>query len=122
MLSHKDFASKTKYNLDTQNQIWMSNIADSHDCWCDCPTPFAHLLSSIFPPGHQDRKRTINQILLRDYKEKCRSGGQEEESHGGAVGGAGDTQDIKVEGAEEEFPEEDIEGLLAAAADAENTR
>jgi len=122
MLSHKDFASKTKYNLDTQNQIWMSNIADSHDCWCDCPTPFAHLISSIFPPGHTDRNKTINYILARDYKEKCRSGGHAEESHGGADGEEKDTQNIKVEEDEGDFPEEDIEGLLAAAADAENTR
>ena len=120
MLSHKDFASKTKYNIDTQNQIWMSNIADSHDCWCDCPTPFAHLLSSIFPPGHRDRHLTIEQILQRDYKEKCLSGGGEEESHGMAGSGAdGELQDIKDEG--EEFQGEEIENLLAAA-DAENTR
>lgn len=120
MLSHKDFASKTKYNIDTQNQIWMSNIADSHDCWCDCPTPFAHLLSSIFPPGHRDRDKTIQQILERDYKEKCRSGGEEEKSHGMAdLGAAGDLQNIK--GEDEEFQGEELERLLAAA-DAENTR
>lgn len=122
MLSHKDFASKTKYNLDTQNQIWMSNIADSHDCWCDCSTPFAHLISSIFPPGHQDRNKTINQILIRDYKEKCRSGGAAEESHGGVAGGDADSQNIKQEEEEKDFPEKDIDDLLAAAADAENTR
>lgn len=120
MLSHKDFASKTKYNIDTQNQIWMSNIADSHDCWCDCPTPFAHLLSSIFPPGHRDRNKTIEEILIRDYKEKCRSGGEEGENHGMADSGAGgELQDIKDE--EGEFQGEEIEKLLAAA-DAENTR
>jgi len=117
MLSHKDFASKTKYNIDTQNQIWMSNIADSHDCWCDCPTPFAHLLSSIFPPGHTDRNKSIEQILQRDYKEKCRSGGQEERSHG-----LEDT-DIKEEITDKEKEDslggEDVEGLLAAAAAAE---
>lgn len=116
MLSHKDFASKTKYNIDTQNQIWMSNIADSHDCWCDCPTPFAHLLSSIFPPGHTDRNKSINYILARDYKEKCRSGGAEETEIGLVNSDTAAATPIKGEEGED-FPEEEIEKLIAAATE-----
>lgn len=53
----------------------MSIIADSHDNFCECKTPFAHLLANIFPIGHTDRDKTINYILRRDYIELCRSGG-----------------------------------------------
>lgn len=114
MLSHKDFARKTKYNIDTQNQIWMSNIADSHDSWCDCDCPFAHLLASIFPPGHKDRDSTINQILIRDYKQSCLSGGAAEEGHGLEDGEEKpETGFIKEE---DPIPPDEVEELLAAAA------
>lgn len=114
-LSSADFYKPTPYNSDTKNQIWMSQIADGHDNFCNCWHPFAHLLASIFPPGHQDRDLTINQILQRDYKQLCHSGGTEEESHGGDAGeGPGDGGDIKAE-REEEYPEEEIEKLIAAA-------
>ncbi len=70
---------------DTLNQMWMSLIADSHDIHCKCEAPFAHLLQSIFPPGHKDRQLTIEQITTRDYLQ-CHSGGIEEESHGIQLG------------------------------------
>lgn len=99
----------------------MSQIADSHDNICSCWHPFAHLLASIFPPGHQDRELTINQILLRDYKEKCHSGGEGEENHG-LAGGEG--ADLPTEPKEENTEENNIEDLLfaAAAAAEENKR
>lgn len=122
MLSHKDFARKTKYNIDTQNQIWMSSIADSHDSWCDCDSPFSHLLASIFPPGHADRNKTINQILYRDYKKQCLSGGAAEESIGnqepsGEIKEEKTTEDDGLAGADEELAE-----LLAAVEEGEPTR
>ncbi len=58
-------------------------------------TPFAHLLASIFPPGHKDRDLTVNQILNRDYKELCLSGGKEEKSHGMAGEDAGPSTKYK---------------------------
>ncbi len=95
-------------------------IADGHDCICDCKSPFGHLLASIFPPGHQDRFLSIEEIINRDIKE-CLSGGKEEESPGFSGG-----TDIKEEQHAERKggPEEDIDTLLAAAAAAaeENTR
>lgn len=122
-LSASDFYKKTTYNLDTQNQIWMSQIADGHDNFCNCTHPFGHLLASIFPPGHKDRDLTIDQILLRDYQEKCHSGGEEGERTGMDHSDAdGDTEHIKQEEGEGEYPEEEIERLLAAAANEEDTR
>lgn len=120
-ISAKDFFTPTPFNQETKNQIWMSQIADAHDNICHCNHPFAHLLANIFPVGHKDRDLTINQILERDYKERCLSGGEDERKTGGAASGTGGGfQGIKDE--EEEFQEEEIEDLLTAAAAAENTR
>lgn len=116
-ISSKDFYTPTPYNQETKTQIWMSQIADSHDNICNCTHPFAHLLASIFPPGHQDRELSINQILARDYKDKCLSGGGGEGSHGMAPSGTGGGFKPKEENTEEEdLPGEEIEHLLAAAA------
>ncbi len=117
-LCAKDFFKSTPFNSETKTQIWMSIIADGHDNICHCECPFAHLLASIFPPGHQDRDLTINQILERDYKQLCLSGGTGEESHGGAgTANAGGFKNIKPE--DEDLPGEDIEELLSAVAAAE---
>lgn len=117
MFAAKDFYRKVKYNCETQNQLWMSQIADSHDNHCSCECPFAHLLASIFPPGHKDRDLTINQILLRDFKQLCRSGGEEEERTGMAETSPTDLENIKEE-AGAALPEEEdgVEQLLIAAA------
>lgn len=117
----KDFFKKCTYNEETQTQLWMSQIADSHDNCCSCTHPFAHLLSSIFPPGHRDRLLTINQILDRDYRELCLSGGGDEEKTGSGDGGGPDTSaNIKQEEGDD-LPGDEIEKLLAAAAE-EDTR
>lgn len=121
-LSSKDFFVPTPFNEETKTQVWMSQIADSHDNICYCNHPFAHLLSSIFPPGHRDRDLTINQILDRDYKDKCLSGGSAEKGHGMAASGTGGGFKPKEENTEEEdLPGDEIENLLAAA-DAAATR
>ncbi len=121
-LSAKDFYRKTKYNTDTQNQIWLSIVADSHDCWCDCDHPFAHLLASIFPPGHADRPQSINYILARDYTEKCLSGGADAENSGMAAGDLPGDEKPSKEDLEENLPTDELDALLAAAAAEENTR
>ncbi len=94
-----------------KNQLWCSTIADGHDNFCGCDYPFAHLLSSIFPPGHSDRDLTINEILKRDFRERCRSGGKEGESHGLA---AGENTEKPIK--EEDGLEDDADALLMAAA------
>ncbi len=115
-ISAKDFYKKNQYNFETQNQLWCSQIADAHDNFCSCNHPFAHLLSSIFPIGHTDRDLTITQILTRDYTESCLSGGTAEESHGLADGDTErDTTNQREEEEGEEYPEREIEELLAAA-------
>lgn len=121
-LSSKDFFEPTTFNQETKNQLWMSLIADSHDSICKCETPFAHLLANIFPPGHKDRGLTIQEILHRDYIEKCRSGG-------GGAAAAGYPEDTTRKGkhAIEEkepgyIPDEDLEDLIAAGEDAAGTR
>lgn len=118
-LAANDFARATHFNLDTKNQLWMSVIADHHDSWCNCNTPFAHLLASIFPPGHGDRLLTIEQILSRDYQELCLSGGADAKDTGtvpATENGAAENQNIK----QEEKPEDEgLEELLAAVAAAE---
>ena len=112
-IAAEDFYKPTPYNQITKNQIWMSQIQDSHDNFCDCGHSYAHLLASIFPPGHQDRNLTIQAILERDYTEKCRSGGGADASLGLAGGGEKGSGPIKEE---DIMPEDDVEDLLAAAA------
>lgn len=112
------FYKPTPYNGDTKCQMWMSILSDSHDMHCGCDQPFAHMLSSIFPEGHSDRNKTINEIIERDYR-KCHSGGEEEKDGGIPLGGSAATlqkEDIKEE---ENIPEGDVEELLAAVTDAE---
>lgn len=94
----------------------MSQIADSHDNVCSCDCPFSHLLASIFPPGHRDRDQTINQILERDYKALCLSGGDDAGGHGSAASGIKEEKPTEEEKGDS-LDGEDIEKLLAAAAE-----
>lgn len=122
MLCSKDFFKQTPYNATTKEQMWCSSTGDFHDSFCGCQTPFAHFLACIFPPGHQDRNKTISEILKRDYKQTCLSGGAAAERDGLADGSL-----IKQENGDAEkenhTPEEDaIDDLLMAAAAAEKER
>lgn len=119
MLSSKDFHRPCKYNLDTRNQLWCSVIADSHDSICACETPFAHLLANLFPPGHQDRNKTINEILERDYKELCLSGGDAETRIGMALDSAAAEDPGGIKQEEEEYiKDEELQNIIAAGEDA----
>lgn len=96
----------------------MSILSDSHEIYCGCDTPFAHLLANIFPIGHQDRNKTINQILLRDFKQLCHSGGDAAGAAGYPIAStSGPKEEKPIEG--EEDTQEEIEKLFAAA-DAED--
>jgi len=117
-ITSTDFYKPTPYNPETLNQIWMSEISDSHDIWCNCTGPFAHLLASIFPPGHQDRNLTIEQILQRDFKQ-CHSGGAGGENSGMAGGAGPSTAAAGLKEDPDTLEEGDLQDLLAAAADAE---
>lgn len=97
----------------------MSIIADAHDIHCNCTEPFCHLLDSIFPEGHKDRKLTVEAIIQRG-KQQCHFGGEEETDGGMAIGTSAATQEnTEIKQEEGATEEEDIEGLLAAVADAE---
>lgn len=118
-INFTDFYRETTFNPETKNQIWMSQIADSHDNWCNCDWPFAHLLASIFPVGHRDRTLTIEQILQRDLQEKCLSGGADAKNSGMAGHASADaSKHIKREDQEEDLPGDELEKLLAAVEDA----
>lgn len=117
MFNSSDFIKKTKYNSDTKNQLWCSVIADSHDSWCGCETPFAHLLASIFPPGHKDRKLTIDEILKRDYLE-CHSIGGVGESHGTEPTTTGAAAAVAGPKEEKDYVEDaELEELIKAGED-----
>lgn len=106
--------------MDTKNQLWCSIIADSHDSVCGCELPFAHLLSSIFPPGHTDRDKTINQILERDYKQLCHSGGKGDADPGLADGLEEPKEESSQRNEGDSLEDVNIDALIAAAE--ENTR
>ncbi len=115
----KDFYKPAKWNFETKNQIWMSELADSHDIFCDCDRPFAHLLASIFPPGHQDRDLSINQILQRDLQQPCHSGGDAAAATGLPTTGdlKEEKEDILLEG-EDFIKDEELQNLIDAGEDA----
>nr|UHS18320.1 MAG: hypothetical protein [Gammatorquevirus sp.] len=117
-LCSKDFYKETYYNSDTKNQLWLETVQNTHDCYCNCNTPYAHLLACLFPPGHKDRDTTIQEILQRDYKERCLSGGNADAGPGFTTTDIKE-EDTRKEDLEEDFGEENLDELLAAAADAE---
>ena len=98
--------------------MWMSMIADGHDCICECPSPFGHLLSSIFPPGHQDRFLTVEEIINRDIQE-CLSGGDAERGHGSptATGTLEKEENLLLEG-KDFIKDEELQELINAGEDA----
>ncbi len=115
MLCSRDFFNKTKYNNETLEQLWLSVIGDSHDSICSCEQTFAHLLSCIFPLGHTDRDKTIQYILERDFKEKCRSGGVAGDAPGSSS--IAKLEETPIEEKRKDLTEEeDLDQLLAAAA------
>lgn len=109
---------KQTYNPETLQQLWMSVIGDTHESFCACDTPFAHILYCIFPEGHKDRDLTIKQIIERDTAQ-CLSGGIGGASHGLADGDERELGDTEREGPEENYiDDEELTTLLNAAEDA----
>lgn len=96
----------------------MSIVGDAHDSICRCELPFAHILDNIFPQGHRDRNKTIEEIIQRDIQ--CLSGGTEEINLG-LADGENTKRDTQREGdiQEEEniIPEDDLDELILAAED-----
>lgn len=118
MPSTEDFCKNSEYNFETKSQLWGEVIQNSHDQFCGCHKPYAHLLAQIFPPGHRDRHLTIQQIIERDIT-TCHSGG-EEEIGGGEAGAVHITEEENIQlKLEEDTIEENLEEALAAATAAE---
>lgn len=117
MLCSRDFHRKSPYNNETKDQMWMSIIGDSHDAICGCEQPFAHLLTNIFPIGHKDRDKTINQIIWRDFKQLCHSGGDAADVTGGPENAIMPLPSAATKELDEDGPEE-LEKLFAEREDA----
>lgn len=120
MLCPRDYFRNPKYNTETKDQLWMSILSDSHEIYCGCDTPFAHLLANIFPIGHADRDKTINQILWRDFKQLCHSGG-DAGAASGTPGGGGKEKPIEGEG-DLYIRDEDLAGITEKEDAAAGTR
>lgn len=104
--------------------MWMSMISDGHDMHCGCGQPYAHLLDSIFPKGHTDRKLTIEEIIKRDFKLQCLSTGEEEEDFGTHTAALATASENKENKGKEDFyiEDKDLQDLIAAGEDAATTR
>lgn len=119
-MNRDTFFEPPAYNHIGREKLWLDVVVLSHDTWCGCNHPLAHLLNSLLPIGHKDRELTVEEILLRDLK-VCHSGGTEERN-------GGDPEDLNTgDGPTEEelekiFTEDAIEELLTAAANDEEPR
>lgn len=119
MASPFTFYRPTPYSPETKHQIWTTIFTDSHDEFCGCTEPFAHLADILIPPDHPDRQLTLDGLIKKNYhRQLCLFGGKGEK--GGT--GEGHTTKLKEEERKEDHTEEDpftninVEELLAAAA------
>lgn len=119
-MSTYEFYRRTPYNKETLQQLWTTIINDTHDCHCGCTVPFVHLLDILFPPDHKDRHLTIDDIIKREKKYiKCLFGGTEEEDTTGVKEEPTAAENIENQKEGEDFTEDNLEDLLAAADAAE---
>ena len=117
-MNRPSFFEPPKYNCTGRNQLWIDACLFAHDSWCGCNTPIAHFIDSVLPTGHKDRDLTVEEILSRDLKEKCHSGGPEERNGGAVVAFATETEEGPTnEELEKLFSEDAIQDLINAAAD-----
>lgn len=99
-------------------QLWTASIADAHDACCGCTKALTHLLSLLIPENHKYRNYTVQQIIEEETKDsQCLFGGKDER---GGTTEAEEDHGIKEEQnteRREEITDEDLEALLAAAAE-----
>lgn len=114
-----NFFRKTTFNQETLEQLWLSQINDTHDSICNCTRPFIHLLAILFTEEHKDRHLTIHNIITREFKQhQCLFGGDADKNIGMALA-AGIPEEEKPTEEKEDLTEEDIEELIAATDAAE---
>lgn len=124
-MSYNYYFKPPAYNALGRQQLWIDGCINSHDTWCGCDKPLAHLLGALLPPGHKDRDLTVQEILLRDLEyPPCPSGGLE--GAAGTQAAAATPQDTEentnLEDLEKYFTEDAIGDLLNAAAADEEPR
>ncbi len=115
-MSSTAFFEPPAYNLDGRQSLWLDVCCQSHDTWCGCSHPTAHLLSCLLPPGHPDRNLTVQQLIEKAYSTKWPSGGTEEEGTTTHTERHGEEEDTNPEELENVFGDAAIEELLTAAA------
>lgn len=114
-----NFFRKTTFNQETLEQLWLSQINDTHDSICNCTRPFIHLLALLFTEEHKDRHLSIHNIITREFKQhQCLFGGDADKNIGMALA-AGIPEEEKPTEEKEDLTEEDIEELIAATDAAE---
>lgn len=114
-----NFFRKTTFNQETLEQLWLSQINDTHDSICNCTRPFIHLLALLFTEEHKDRHLSIHNIITREFKQhQCLFGGDADKNIGMALA-AGIPEEQKPTEEKEDLTEEDIEELIAATDAAE---
>lgn len=111
------FFEPPSYNLDGRQTLWIECCTNSHDTWCGCNYPVAHLLNCLLPPGHKDRKLTVQELIEKAYNKKWPSGGNAEGA--GFIENQGDTQEDEptTEDLQDAFGDAAINELLAAASE-----
>lgn len=120
-MSKTGFFEPPNYNLEGRQQLWIDGIFTSHDTWCGCHHPLAHLLDSLLPPDHKDRKTTVDELINRSYKTKWHTSSGDAETATTTQEGDGE-ENIDQEELENVFGDAAIEDLLAAAANDERPR
>lgn len=120
-MSKSNFFQPPQYNSYGREQLWIDVFTLSHDTWCGCNHPLAHLIDRVLPPGHKDRDLTISEILSRDLASTCHFGGGAETS-GGPATDLNTEEDPTNEELEKLFSEDAINELLDAAARDEGPR
>lgn len=120
-MSHTTFFTAPKYNHIGREKLWIDACFLAHDSWCGCDHPVAHFISSVLPIGHKDRDLTVEEILSRDLKAKCHSGGAEETNGGPQQDLEGEEGPTREE-LEKLFSDDAIEELIDAARKDEEPR
>lgn len=116
-MSNTSFFEPPRYNLDGRQQLWVDSCVQSHDTWCGCNNPTAHLLNCLLPPGHKDRYLTVQLLIEKAYNTKWPSGGTEETNTTTQEEEHGEEDKEDIENLEDAFGDGAIEELLAAAAE-----
>lgn len=111
------FFEPPKYNLEGRQQLWVDGCLFSHDSWCGCAHPAAHLLHCLLPTGHKDRNLSVEALIKKAYNTKWHSGGGTEEESGILATDTENRDAENINPEEDAFGDAALDELLAAAAE-----